>query len=135
MPRRRRRRRHTTEPRPIQVERKYCDALADEDDYYSELLCPKLIPANGPRFCPQHIRECADSYNIYKDASLRAEELQPCVYGFSRKHKRGGFQRLWEVDEAIEVTGEFIYWAELELDERKTHAYRFYAHGASMCLI
>ncbi|TFK83728.1 hypothetical protein K466DRAFT_602619 [Polyporus arcularius HHB13444] len=90
-----------------------------------------MIPIDGPRLCPQHTRECADSWTIYKDASGRAEALQPRVLNLSRRLKTGRFHVLREIEEAVDVTEEFLFWAKKELDERRKHSTRFYAYVGS----
>ncbi|RPD60294.1 hypothetical protein L226DRAFT_539750 [Lentinus tigrinus ALCF2SS1-7] len=138
-PRRRRGRRHQhptgppeSSPQPIEVERKYCEAVLDEDDKacYFQPLCTVLLPMHGPRLCRRHTRECAESCRLYKDASRRMEALQPRVLEFSRRNKRGGFHLLHEVAEAFRIMDEFIFWADLELRERRGHT-RFYAFVGS----
>ncbi|TFK83726.1 hypothetical protein K466DRAFT_665627 [Polyporus arcularius HHB13444] len=135
MSRRHRPRRHapvvSPEPQPtVQIASKYCDAVAGEDVRHGPLLCPNRIPTDGPRLCAQHSRDCADSYRIYKDASLRAEVLQPRILEFSRRNKSGGFSCLTEVGEAIEITDDFIAWATRELQQRRVHTTRFYAYDS-----
>ncbi len=113
--------------------RKFWEAVADKDDYYGLPLCTAMIPMDGVRLCPQHTRECTESWTIYKYASFRAE-LQPRVLNFSRRLKTGRFHVLREVEEAVDVTEEFLFWAKKELDERRNHGTRFYAYGAYISL-
>ena len=121
---------------PVQVEQKYCEAVLDEDDdeCLHQPLCLELLPMDGPRLCRRHLAECSESYQIYKAASQRMEALRQRVLGFSRRNRQGGFYRVREVEEAIDVTEEFIFWADVELRERRGHT-RFYAIGTYMFVL
>ncbi|KAI0690512.1 hypothetical protein C8T65DRAFT_671543 [Cerioporus squamosus] len=106
---------------------RFCDAaILTDDGRYP--MCEVRLPRVGPRFCPQHVEECVESLDAYKDAARRAEGLQSRVFAVSRKNRAGKFNDLQDIREAIRTTEEYIHWATKELDGRRSHAKRFYAY-------